>query len=84
MNTKVIYSAPLIGDVENGKCDDTGFFTTELLREWTPFSEANFYFCGPKAFMQKIHACLQELGVDDHRVRYEFFGPKEEIAAVSA
>jgi len=84
VNTKVIFDAPLSGDVEDGKCDDTGFITTELLREWTPFSEANFYFCGPKPFMQKIHACLQELGVDEHRVRYEFFGPKEEIASVSA
>lgn len=29
--------------------------------------------------MQNIHACLQELGVDETRVRYEFFGPKEEL-----
>ena len=40
--TKVIYSAPLPGDVENGNCNDTGFITTTLLRDWTPFSEANF------------------------------------------
>jgi len=33
VNTIVIYSAPLLGDVEDGKCDDTGFITTELLRE---------------------------------------------------
>jgi nitric oxide dioxygenase len=33
--------------------------------------------------MQNIHASLQELGVDEHRVRYEFFGPKEQLAAAS-
>lgn len=55
--------------------------TTELLREWTPFEHADFYFCGPKSFMQNIHACLRELGVDEHRVRYEFFGPKQDLTA---
>ena len=68
--------------MENGKCDETGFVTTELMREWTPFAEADFYFCGPKPFMKHVHACLRELGVDEHRVRYEFFGPKEELVAV--
>ncbi|QDV24614.1 NO-inducible flavohemoprotein [Aureliella helgolandensis] len=79
LHTKVIYDAPLPGDVEQGKCDGTGFITTDLLREWTPFSEADFYFCGPKPFMQNLHASLQQLGVDEHRVRYEFFGPKEDL-----
>ena len=84
MSIKVIYDAPLPGDVEGGKCDTAGFVTHELLRDWTPYSEADFYFCGPKPFMRNIHTCLQELGVDEHRVRYEFFGPKEELVAASA
>ncbi|TWU48744.1 Flavohemoprotein [Rubripirellula tenax] len=81
VNTRVIYDAPLADDVQNGKCDATGFVTTEMLREWTPFSEADFYFCGPKPFMENIHACLAELGVDEHRARYEFFGPKQELTS---
>jgi len=79
MHVKVLYDAPLDGDVENNKCDGVGYVNTELLRDWTPFAEADFYFCGPKPFMQHIHACLQELGVNETRVRYEFFGPKEEL-----
>ncbi|TWU22036.1 Flavohemoprotein [Novipirellula galeiformis] len=79
MHTRVLYDAPLEDDVENKKCDDVGFITTKLLREWTPYDDADFYFCGPKPFMQNVHACLQELGVDETRVRYEFFGPKEEL-----
>lgn len=81
VKTHVIFDAPLPDDVESGRCDATGFLTTELLREWTPFKNAEFYFCGPKPFMENIHACLAELGVDEHRVRYEFFGPKQELAA---
>ncbi len=82
VSTKVIYDAPLPGDVEGGKCDRTGLISTELLRDWTPYNEADFYFCGPKPFMQNVYASLQELGVDGHRVRFEFFGPKEELAPV--
>ncbi len=81
VHTHVLYDSPLEGDVEAGKCDGVGLVNTQLLRDWTPFADADFYFCGPKPFMKNIHACLQELGVDEHRVRYEFFGPKEEIAA---
>ncbi|TWU45888.1 Flavohemoprotein [Novipirellula aureliae] len=81
MHTKVLYDAPLAGDVEESKCDGVGYVTTELLHQWTPYTEADFYFCGPKLFMQNVHACLQELGVDETRVRYEFFGPKQDIAA---
>ncbi|GAA4452810.1 NO-inducible flavohemoprotein [Novipirellula rosea] len=79
MHTRVLYDAPLEGDLQSKKFDGVGFITTELLREWTPYEDADFYFCGPKPFMQAVHACLQELGVDETRVRYEFFGPKEEL-----
>lgn len=76
---RVLYDEPLPDDVENGMCDAVGFVTTDLLRQWAPIADADFYFCGPKPFMQNVHACLQQLGVDEHRVRYEFFGPKQEL-----
>ncbi len=83
VSIKVIFDAPLPGDVESGKCDTAGFINTQFLRDWTPYDEAEFYFCGPKPFMRNVHASLQELGVDEHRVRYEFFGPKEDLVAAS-
>lgn len=79
VKTHVLYDAPLPGDIEQGKANDTGFVTTELLRDWTPYEEAEFYFCGPKPFMADVHSSLQTLGVDEQRVHYEFFGPKEEL-----
>lgn len=84
MHVKVLYDAPVEGDVESGRCHGSGFVTTELIRDWTPYSEADFYFCGPKPFMRNIHACLQELNVDESRIRYEFFGPKEELTAAAS
>jgi len=82
VSTKAIFDAPLPGDLENGKCDAAGFITTELLRDWTPYFEANFYFCGPKPFMQNAFASLLELEVSAECIRYEFFGPKEDLVAV--
>ena len=80
VQTKVLYDAPLSDDLQSGKCDDEGFVTAELLREWTPFADADFYLCGPSPFMASVVATLQELGVDESRVRYEFFGPKQAVA----
>ena len=79
MEIFVVYDEPLDGDVEQGKCDRAGRIDRTLLREWTPFREAEFYFCGPKPFMRSIYADLTELGVEDARINFEFFGPKESI-----
>ncbi len=84
VRVKVIYDAPLLGDVEGGKCHSTGFVNTDLLRDGTPYSEAEFYFCGPQSFMRTIHSSLHELGVDEQRVHYEFFGPKAELTTKAA
>jgi nitric oxide dioxygenase len=79
----VVYDEPLDGDVEQGKCDRAGRIDKTLLREWTPFEEAEFYCCGPKPFMSSIYADLIELGVDDSRINFEFFGPKEPIEVLA-
>lgn len=84
VQTKILYDAPNEGDLENGKCDQVGQVDTSLLRDWTPYQEADYFFCGPKPFMQSVFAGLKELGVDDSRIHYEFFGPQQEIAATVA
>jgi len=79
VQTRVLYDAPLDGDLENGKCDQIGNVDTQLLRNWTPYQEADYYFCGPKPFMQEVYSGLKELGVDDSRIHFEFFGPRQEL-----
>lgn len=77
--TKIIYDAPLPDDVGTGKCDKEGIVTKEALREWTPVDDAEFYLCGPAPFMTSVMSSLRELGVDEARVRHEFFGPQQSI-----
>lgn len=84
LETKVYYDAPLVGDLEAGRCDASGIVDVELLREWSPHETAEFYFCGPKPFMQTIYSGLKELGVGDDRIHFEFFGPRQEIVASAA
>ena len=83
VDTRFLYDDPLEGDAENHRCDHVGLVDTELLREWTPHQEADFYFCGPKPFMQNVYASLKELGVDDSRINFEFFGPRQDLVAVA-
>ncbi len=81
LTQRVIFDAPLPGDLSSGKCDSEGFITAERLRAWTPVDEALFFLCGPKPFMECLIGNLRELGVDESRIRFEFFGPKQEMKA---
>ncbi len=84
VTTRVVYDDPLEGDLTTGKCDSHGRVTAALLREWAPTAEARFYFCGPTPFMASVADSLKGLGVDDSRVNFEFFGPKQQLQAVAA
>jgi nitric oxide dioxygenase len=81
VQTHIVYDQPLPHDTAEGHCDSVGVITTDLLREWTPTAEADYYVCGPSAFMTCVLASLDELGVPSERVRHEFFGPKQMLAA---
>ena len=73
------YDDPLEGDLSEQHCDSTGFVDMALLQEVLPGPEAEFYFCGPKPFMAHLYRGLKTWGVDESRIHFEFFGPKEEI-----
>jgi nitric oxide dioxygenase len=77
--THIIYDDPCEEDELRGRCDSVGVVTKQFLVERTPVERASFYFCGPKPFMQSVYAGLKELGVTDDRIRFEFFGPRQEI-----
>ncbi len=81
VRTQVFYDEPLDDDVAQGKCDLVGVIDLNWLRNATPWSDAEFYFCGPKPFMQSIYASLQKLGVDESRIHFEFFGPSQSLSA---
>lgn len=79
-HTHIIYDEPFADDLSSGRCDSQGLVTTDLLRRWTPFSDADFYVCGPAPFMANALSCLRELQIVEHRVRHDFFGPKQVLA----
>lgn len=79
LKTHFIYDSPLTDDLETGKCDAIGLITKNLLWELTPTAVADYYFCGPKPFMTGIATMLDELGVAQSKLHYEFFGPKQTL-----
>ena len=84
LQTRVIFDEPLAGDRQQRHCDDVGVVSKQLLESWTPYTEATFYFCGPLPFMRQVIHHLRELQVDESRIRYEFFGPKQELTSLAA
>jgi nitric oxide dioxygenase len=73
-----IYDAPRAQDRPHA----TGLVTKELLAHELPTDRnVDLYFLGPKPFMQAIYANGLALGVPPQQLRYEFFGPLEELKA---
>ena len=73
-----VYNEPTAQDQLHDQYDYEGLLTAEILSPYID-SQAEFYFCGPKAFMQHTLALLSLLGVNDDRIYYEFFGPSGEL-----
>lgn len=59
-----------------------GRLSTDLLAELLPQDRnVDLYFLGPKPFMQQVLASARALEIPAGQVRYEFFGPLEDLAA---
>ncbi len=54
-----------------------GYMDISNIADQLPLVTADFYLCGPVAFMQFAKQQLIALGVSDDRVHYEVFGPHE-------
>ncbi len=71
-----IYSSPEAGD----SADHTGYITEEILASYLPQDkDVDLYFLGPKGFMQQVRNIARNLKIADDQVRFEFFGPLEDI-----
>jgi nitric oxide dioxygenase len=72
------YSNPLPQDQQQ----PVGFFDRERLASLLPANrDVDVYFLGPKPFMRLCYQALNELEIPGERIRYEFFGPLEELQA---
>lgn len=78
VDAHTVYAEP----TENcaGKYNKKGYIDYEFLDSVLPGNDADYYFCGPKGFMQAIYKHLKEYGVAEEDINFEFFGPKQDIA----
>ncbi len=73
------YAEPLPTDRKGQDYDEAGLVSAGWLAGNTPIAEATYYVCGPKPFLRAVVGGLAREGVPADRVRYEFFGPAEEL-----
>jgi nitric oxide dioxygenase len=57
------------------QADFTGQMDLSLIAEELPVADADFYVCGPVAFMESVVKQLESLAVGRERIHYEVFGP---------
>lgn len=83
VHTHFRYDAPLAEDLSTGRCDSIGRVDLEFLQTILPTNDAHFYFCGPKPFMTGVYRALKDWNVDESRIHFEFFGPRQEISGAN-
>ena len=77
--TLVVYNEPLDKDTLGFDYDYSGYLSEEILQKEIDVENAEFYFCGPTRFMMNVLRILKNMGVEETRINYEFFDPKEEL-----
>lgn len=75
----VEYSRPGLEDRVGLDFDAAGRIGTEVLQKIGVPHDADFYLCGPAAFMDDLTAGLKAWGLADDRVHGEIFGPSKAI-----
>ena len=75
VSSHVSFSRPLPEDLEGRDFDAQGHVSGALIESIMPDLDAEFYLCGPIAFMADLQADLEELGVCSDQIHSESFGP---------
>lgn len=70
-----IVSQVAAGEILTQHYDRQGRIDADMLRSLLPLDDYDFLLCGPSAFMQALYDELRSLGVADHRIQAETFGP---------
>ncbi len=70
-----ILSQPVADQTPTDDPDRQGRIDSQMLRSLLPLDDYDFLLCGPSGFMQALYEQLRSLGVPDHRIQAESFGP---------
>jgi len=87
MNLYTVYSEPLPGDKPGVHFDATGFVNVDLLKKLLPLDDYEYYYCGPRPFMESLKQGLDSINIHQKRVHWEYFGApptRSQIAASTA
>jgi nitric oxide dioxygenase len=81
VTVRTFYHVPDPEDVAGRDYDERGLISADWLSRNTPKEDAAYYLCGPRPFLRAIVGGLARTGVPLARIRYEFFGPADELLA---
>lgn len=77
----IFYECPRPQDRQGEDFDLPGLVTPDWLARNTPLAGADYYLCGPRAFLRGFAGSLAGFGVPAAQIHYEFFGPADEVLA---
>ena len=77
--SRVVYSRPGPEDRLGLDFDATGHLEVPMLEKLGVPRDADFYLCGPTAFLHDLGAALAAWGVATNRIHREIFGPVESM-----
>jgi ferredoxin-NADP reductase len=75
----IAYSQPSEGDQQGMNYDASGRLNLSLLQSLHLPEAADFYLCGPPAFLTELTAALQSWGVPYSRIHSEIFGTESAV-----
>lgn len=75
------HQSPLPDETAGEDYHHVGLITEDWLLLNTPAREADYYLCGPLPFLSAAVAALRRGGVSPDHIRYEIFGPADELLA---
>ena len=79
-HSAIAYSEPDPADRPGNDFDVRGHWDLASLRKLAVPVEADFYVCGPSAFLRDMNRDLISLGVPQDAIHHEVFGPADGIA----
>lgn len=81
VTVRTFYNVPEAGDEAGRHYDERGLISADWLAGNTPIQDVTYYLCGPRPFLRAMVGGLARKGVPLSDIRYEFFGPADELLA---
>lgn len=80
LHLSIHHSEPDNDEQINIDYDYEGFITKKYLESALPKTEMEYYLCGPLVFMEIMFQFLTDLGVEEEKIKYEFFGEGKKLS----